>query len=58
MEKVKLEFAQPSGSYDIIEYDANMATAMLPNENLLDMEPYAKDAALGDIGFKGFWAGW
>ncbi len=54
VEKVKLEFANPSGSYDILEYDANMAMGMLPNENLVPMEPFTKEAALGDIGFKGF----
>jgi multiple sugar transport system substrate-binding protein len=54
VEKCKLEFSNPTGSYDIIEYDALMSAGLLPNDSLVPLEPFIKDPKLGDIGLAGF----
>ena len=54
VEKCKLEFSKPTGSYDVIEYDALMSAGLLPNDSLVPLEPFTKDPKLGDIDLKGF----
>jgi multiple sugar transport system substrate-binding protein len=54
VEKTKLEFANPTGSYDIIEYDALMSFALFPNDSLVPLEEFINDPDLPDIDVDGF----
>ena len=54
VEKIKLEFASPSGSYDILEYDALLSFALFPNDSLVPLEEFIEDPDLPDIDVDGF----
>jgi multiple sugar transport system substrate-binding protein len=54
VEKTKLEFANPTGSYDILEYDALMSFALFPNDSLIPLKEFIDDPDLPDINVDGF----
>ena len=54
VEKIKLEFANPTGSYDILEYDALMSFALFPNDSLIPLKEFIDDPDLPDIDINGF----
>ena len=54
MNKVKLTAATRDSTYDIVAYDALMASIFLPMEGFEPLDPYIEDSSLPDIDVDGF----